>query len=140
MSKKDTLLQCIREEIISRIGQMNGSEVATIYIGGGTPSLLEGEEVQEILDVIGKHMNVSPTAEITIEANPDDVSFHKTCQWIDAGINRVSIGVQSFCDDTLGLIGRRHTGEKARESIAVLRECGIENISLDIIYGIPTVR
>ena len=137
MSKKDSLLECMKEEIVSRSSHWSGSEVATIYIGGGTPSLLEGEEVQEILDTIRKHMNVSTTAEITIEANPDDISPHKTRQWIASGINRVSIGVQSFCDDTLGLIGRRHTGEKARESIAILRECGIENISLDIIYGIP---
>lgn len=138
MSKKDMLLECMREEIISRSRYWEGKELATIYIGGGTPSLLDGNDVEALLHTVREYMTVSPTAEITIEANPDDVSFHKTRQWIDAGINRVSIGVQSFCDDTLSLIGRRHTGEKAREAIGVLRDSGIDNISLDIIYGIPT--
>jgi oxygen-independent coproporphyrinogen-3 oxidase len=138
MSKKDMLLECMREEIISRSRYWEGKELATIYIGGGTPSLLDGNDVEVLLHTVREYMTVSPTAEITIESNPDDVSYHKTRQWIDAGINRVSIGVQSFCDDTLSLIGRRHTGEKAREAIGVLRDSGIDNISLDIIYGIPT--
>ena len=76
------LLECMREEIISRSRYWEGKELATIYIGGGTPSLLDGEDIEALLHTVREYMTVSPTAEITIEANPDDVSFHKTRQWI----------------------------------------------------------
>lgn len=137
VGKKRELLDCLHKEIASRAGEWRDYRVATIYIGGGTPSLLEGEEICSLMECVRVCMNVSPDAEITIEANPDDVTSIKTRQWIDAGINRVSIGVQSFYDETLKKIGRRHTGKRAYEAIDIIRTSGIENVSVDIIYGIP---
>ena len=130
-------MDCLHKEIASRAGEWRDYRVATIYIGGGTPSLLGGEEICSLMECVRGCMNVSPDAEITIEANPDDVTSIKTRQWMDAGINRVSIGVQSFYDETLKKIGRRHTGKRAYEAIDIIRTSGIENVSVDIIYGIP---
>ena len=106
----------------------------TIYLGGGTPSVLEAEDIERILEAIG----TDKAEEVTIEMNPGDlvtVSGYRLA--VSGGINRVSIGVQSFQDQLLRTIGRRHTAEEAREAIRVLRETGIKNLSLDLMYGLP---
>lgn len=107
--------------------------IETIYIGGGTPSLLEVEDMRRLLEVLP----VASAKEVTIEANPSDITHEKAKAWKAMGVNRLSIGIQSFNDDMLRLIGRRHTAEQAREAVRIAREEGFENISVDLIYGLP---
>lgn len=106
-------------------------EVETLYIGGGTPSQLPLDEILRLLDALP-----SPS-EITVEVNPEDVDEHYVRGLVSRGVNRVSMGVQSLCDDELKAVGRRHTAAKAIEAYAIIRDAGIENISLDLIYGLP---
>ncbi len=107
--------------------------IETIYIGGGTPSLLEVEDMRRLLEVLP----VASAKEVTIEANPGDITHEKAKAWKTMGVNRLSIGIQSFNDDMLRLIGRRHTAEQAREAVRIAREERFENISVDLIYGLP---
>ena len=105
----------------------------TIYLGGGTPSVLETEDIARILEAIG----TEKAREVTIEVNPGDVTPDKVAAWLRAGVKRVSMGVQSFQDELLRTIGRRHTAEEAREAIGTLRQAGIRNMSIDLMYGLP---
>ena len=98
--------------------------IATIYLGGGTPSQLPAQEVGHIIDTIFNIYNVEPGAELTLEANPDDVTPEVAALWHNAGINRVSIGVQSLDDATLRAIGRRHTAQQAIEAVQTVRRAG----------------
>lgn len=108
--------------------------VETIYIGGGTPSLLAIEDVQRLLAALP----TEHAEEITLEANPGDITREKAQAWREMGVNRLSIGIQSFSDDVLRLLGRRHTAQEAREAVATAREAGFQNISADLIYAIDT--
>lgn len=108
--------------------------IRTVYIGGGTPSVLDAKQITRIVGEISGH--ACPT-EITIECNPDSVDFESARIWRDAGINRISMGVQTFNDDCLATVGRRHNRARALEAFRVLRSVGFENISLDLIYGLP---
>lgn len=105
----------------------------TIYLGGGTPSLLDTDAILQILSAIGTRN----AREVTIEVNPGDVTADKASKWIAAGVNRVSMGIQSFQDELLRIIGRRHTAGEARNAITILREAGIRNLSIDLMYGLP---
>jgi oxygen-independent coproporphyrinogen-3 oxidase len=107
-------------------------EIITIYIGGGTPSLLTPKQVEELLILFPK-----ASKEITLEANPNDVTEEKMRVFKEAGINRVSIGVQSFDDETLQRIGRTHSAKKALDAIEMTYKAGIENISIDLMYDLP---
>jgi len=113
--------------------------IDTIYFGGGTPSLLPTPNTAHILDTITKHFTLSPTIEITLEANPDDISIEKLSSFKSMGINRLSMGVQSFVDQDLIWMNRAHRSEAAIEAIKRAQEVGISNISIDLIYGIPTL-
>ena len=111
--------------------------VRTLYIGGGTPSLLTAEALAALFHAIEKNFTLAEGAEITLEANPDDISE----QWIEVlqqtPVNRVSMGVQSLDDRVLTTLHRRHTAEQARRSVSLLKEVGYHNLSLDLIYGLP---
>lgn len=124
-----------RAEYVEALLKERGERIApdTIYLGGGTPSVLEVEDVARILAAIG----TENAKEVTIEVNPGDVTQAKTEAWMRAGVNRVSMGVQSFQDELLRNIGRRHTANEAREAISNLRVAGIRNMSIDLIYGLP---
>ena len=113
--------------------------VDTIYFGGGTPSLLPTKDTEQILAAIKKHFTLSPTVEITLEANPDDISREKLTSFSSMGINRLSMGVQSFVDEDLIWMNRAHRSKAAMEAIELAKEVGISNISIDLIYGIPTL-
>jgi oxygen-independent coproporphyrinogen-3 oxidase len=113
--------------------------IDTIYFGGGTPSLLPAPDTAQILATINKHFTLSPTIEITLEANPDDISIEKLSSFKSMGINRLSMGVQSFVDEDLVWMNRAHKSETAIEAIKRAQEVGISNISIDLIYGIPTL-
>ena len=112
-------------------------EVATIYFGGGTPSRLEPSAVSALLDAIRRDRPVAPDAEITLEANPDDISASAARAWRAAGVNRVSLGVQSFDPRVLAWMHRTHTAEQVPEAVAVLRAAGIADLSLDLIFALP---
>ena len=111
--------------------------VSTIYFGGGTPSLLSASQIELILRKIHSLYKVEDEAEITLEANPGDLTKEYLRELRDTGINRLSIGIQSFDNNNLRLIGRRHTAEEAKEAVRMAQEAGFGNISIDLIYGIP---
>ena len=108
----------------------------TIYFGGGTPSLLTEMELRQLFTTIHDHFTVSPTAEITLEANPDDLSTEKL-QQLRRYVNRLSIGIQTFDEAALRWMNRAHTAVEAEACVRLAREAGFENLSVDLIYGIP---
>ncbi len=111
--------------------------IETIYFGGGTPSLLGVVDLQNILSTLKKNYSISAEAEITIEANPDDINFEKLAGWKDAGINRLSIGIQSFKEEDLQWMNRAHNKTQALECTAMAKQAGFSNFSVDLIYGTP---
>lgn len=110
----------------------------TLYLGGGTPSKLGGSGVHRLLDLVRSRAEVPAAAEVTLEANPEDVARDTVNEWRAAGVNRVSLGVQSFNDETLRWMHRTHDAAQAVSAVDVLREGGIDNISIDLIFAIPT--
>lgn len=112
-------------------------ELSSIYFGGGTPSLLEEADLYALLEKAQNQFSVRPDAEITLEANPDDLSKNALKVFMDAGINRLSIGTQSFNNADLKLMNRVHTASDAESSIKRAQDAGFENITIDLIYGMP---
>lgn len=112
-------------------------ELKTLYLGGGTPTSLSPELLRMLFTGIGKAFAISADAEITIEANPGTIDKDKIMTLKDCGVNRFSLGVQSFNDRELSLLDRIHSASEAIKAFAVLRDCGVKNISVDLIYGIP---
>ncbi|MFT7032949.1 MAG: oxygen-independent coproporphyrinogen-3 oxidase [Cyclobacteriaceae bacterium] len=131
------MIDALCKEIIIQKDYLHHKEIKTIYFGGGTPSLLEKKELQKILGVIQANFSVSKDAEITMEVNPDDLSTEKLDSIIQNGINRLSIGIQSFNDDFLTFFNRAHNAQMAQDSVKNARSTGFENISVDLIFGIP---
>ncbi len=109
----------------------------TIFFGGGTPSYLEPSDMTRLMDVLGSSFPVASNAEITLEANPGDITPQKADAWLTAGFNRVSMGVQSFDDALLKTLGRRHDSHGARTSFEALSDAGFRNRSLDLMFGLP---
>ncbi len=126
-----SLVDCIIRELEMRLNEIG--KIATVYIGGGTPSVLQDTDIEKML---GK-MQISGCDEITLEVNPEDVSIERVERWKDMGINRISMGVQSFIDSELKIIGRRHGRAEAIRAIENIRDGGIDNFSIDLIYGLP---
>lgn len=112
-------------------------EIASIYLGGGTPSLLEISEVEQILTHLRSRFDIVPEAEITLEANPDDMTLEKANAWRALGINRLSIGIQSFRESDLIWMNRSHSAAQALQCIAIAQKAGFENLSIDLIFGSP---
>ena len=129
--------KALEREMRLRRQYIKCTRIHTIYIGGGTPSLLPLDVLKEIFAAIDCHFILAPDAEVTIEANPDDV----TPQWIeglsDTPINRISMGAQTFDDQLLTFLGRRHNAVQTANAVKTCQEAGITNISLDLIYGLP---
>jgi len=130
------VLQAIEKEIELRSGEVT-EEITTIYFGGGTPSLVDNTVIESLLAEIGRNFTINPKAEITLEANPDDISIEKAKSWKDIGINRFSIGIQSFEDNNLQWMNRAHNASQSITAIDIIRETGFENFSIDLIYGTP---
>jgi len=133
---KEELLKCIKEEIHIRKTELETS-ISSIYFGGGTPSILSENEIKELIDQCRKNYEVSKDVEITLEANPEDLTIDLIKGFVRSGINRLSIGIQSFQDNILNWMNRSHTAEQAINCIKNAKDAGIINISADIIYGIP---
>ena len=136
---KDIFLQALKNEITLRNNffYKESREINTIYFGGGTPSVLAIRDLESILDELHKNFNINNKAEITLEANPDDLTDAFLHNLKNLGVNRLSIGVQSFNNKYLRLMNRRHNALQAIKSVEYARNNGFDNISLDLIYGLP---
>ena len=130
------MVNAISKELTIRSSELN-QEIDTIYLGGGTPSLLTANELNILKKVIDENYKLKRSLEFTIEINPEDVSMEKVKQWKSVGINRYSLGVQSFHDGELVWMNRKHSAEDALRAISMLKEYGSSNISIDLIYGVP---
>jgi oxygen-independent coproporphyrinogen-3 oxidase len=122
--------------VVREMGQYHDQEVHSIFFGGGTPSLMRPSQVACVLEAIGTRWAVRPDAEVTVECNPGDADLEKLRAFRRAGVNRLSIGVQSLDDRYLELLGRRHSAETAREAAGWARQAGF-NFNLDFMFGLP---
>lgn len=136
---KAQFLEVLLDEIRDRQSYLGDEKVNTIYFGGGTPSVLSLEEIKLILTALNDTYNISPEVEITLEANPDDLSKLYLKELQQSPINRLSIGVQSFFDEDLIYLNRVHNGEQALGRVKDALSAGFHNMSIDLIYGIPTL-
>ncbi len=124
-------------EVTERADYLKDKKLNTIYFGGGTPSLLSPEQLAQLLEITRAHFDCSEVEETTLEANPDDLTTQYLNSLLKLGINRLSIGVQSFDNDCLKLMNRRHTAEEAAAAIKRAQEAGFENLTIDLIFGVP---
>jgi oxygen-independent coproporphyrinogen-3 oxidase len=127
----------LREIECGAVSDMDKVEVDTIYFGGGTPSLVPARHIDDILAACRSRFRTQPDCEVSIEANPGTISERKITAFRKSGVNRISIGAQSFVDRELSVIGRLHTADMALDSLRQLKRSGFENISLDLMLGLP---
>ncbi|HFX18072.1 MAG TPA: radical SAM family heme chaperone HemW [Flavobacteriales bacterium] len=137
LKHKDSLVNAILKEIKLRQPGWENEVFDTVYFGGGTPSILPVEDITLILDSLYKYFKINQSPEITLEANPDDLTPEKLQGYRDLGINRLSIGIQSFRQSDLVKLNRSHTAEQAEDAIKNAQNKGFDNITIDLIYGIP---
>ena len=135
--KKSGYVHSLCQELELRKDYLEGEEIETIYLGGGTPSQLSQQELETIFSYIYKLYKVKKDAEITLEANPDDLTQEYVNQLRQLPINRISMGIQTFQEETLKVLHRRHTAVQAIEAFQRCREAGFHNISIDLMYGLP---
>jgi oxygen-independent coproporphyrinogen-3 oxidase len=135
---KGEFLEALKQEIVLRKDYLHGEKVETVYFGGGTPSILTIEELKEIFITLQGSFEFDPQAEVTLEANPDTLSLAYLEGLRSLGVNRLSIGIQSFFDEDLKYLSRRHNAEHALQSIKWAKAAGFDNIGIDLIYGLPT--
>jgi oxygen-independent coproporphyrinogen-3 oxidase len=138
MGKKDAMVNAICKELELRKSEFEDETVATIYFGGGTPSVLQTNEIELILNSVRTNYTIIDNPEITLEANPDDLSEEKIVQLAASSINRLSIGIQSFFEEDLKLMNRAHNAAEAEKSLQLARQ-HFDNISIDLIYGMPNM-
>ncbi len=136
LDRLDAFVERALTEIGERCDYLPTKRIETIYFGGGTPSLLSVEQVQELLQRCAEVFDVSAVEEVTMEVNPDDLSREYLEGLYAAGVNRLSIGIQSFDDGLLHFMNRRHDAQQAQEAVRLAREVGFENITIDIIFGV----
>jgi len=136
-SLTDKFISSLKSEIVERKDYLEKETVETIYFGGGTPSVLTPVQTEDILNVLAKEFSISEIPEITFEANPDDLSKIYLKEIRQTGINRLSIGIQSFQNEILKKMNRRHDKGQAIEAIELAADTGFKNISADLIYGLP---
>lgn len=132
----EKFLSALSEEMTLRKEESAGKTIRTVYFGGGTPSLLPPSQLQYILDGIHRHYDIDPDAEITIEANPEQLALDYCTGLKTLGFNRISIGIQSFHDEILQFLGRKHTAKEALQAVENAHKAGFDNISIDLIYGV----
>lgn len=133
----DSYMKKLEEEIIYYSKKVRNRQVSTIYIGGGTPSVIEEKHIQHIMEVIESNYSLTEGIEVTIEANPGTVSLDKLKSYKKSGINRISFGVQSFDEKLLKFLGRAHSKDEAIGAVKNAKEAGFDNISLDLIFALP---
>jgi oxygen-independent coproporphyrinogen III oxidase len=133
----DEFVTALLQEISLQKNYLPGQVVETVYFGGGTPSLLTLPQLETILQALQQHFNIAEGVEITLEANPDDITPDKAAGWQQAGVNRLSIGIQSFFETHLQWMNRAHTAQQAVDAIGIVKVAGIHNLTIDLIYGTP---
>ncbi len=134
------MIEAIKKEIKLQSNYLNNETVETVYFGGGTPSLLEIDDISSIFEALHQYHDISPTAEVTLEANPDDLTISKINEFKSTPINRFSIGIQSFHEADLKYMNRAHNATEALACIQNSQNAGFENITIDLIYGTPTMN
>ena len=130
-------IDALTEEIRARKNDFNAYRVSTIFLGGGTPSILEGDDSARIFRALQENFDISDDAEITMEVNPGTVTEEKAASWRKSGVNRLSIGLQSADDRELKMLGRIHTYREFLDTWKIVREAGFENVNVDLISAIP---
>ncbi|GAA4232713.1 radical SAM family heme chaperone HemW [Postechiella marina] len=138
LKKKDDLVLALVKELVLRKEELKNQTINTIYFGGGTPSLLTNKELDVILDAVYKNYTVTTNPEITLEANPDDLSGGRVADLSKSPINRLSIGIQSFFEDDLKSMNRAHSSKEAKKCLLEATRY-FDNITIDLIYGIPNM-
>ncbi len=139
-STQTQYIQEFTDALVNEIGLQKNyltEPVETLYFGGGTPSLLQKAELAIIVKTIKDHFTLAPQFEFTLEANPDDINPANAADWLDLGVNRLSIGIQSFQSNALAWMNRAHTVEQSHQAIQIVMEAGFKQISADLIYGTP---
>ncbi|MFS4416490.1 radical SAM family heme chaperone HemW [Maribacter sp. 2307ULW6-5] len=136
MGKKEAMVAALKKELALRKGEFAAITVETIYFGGGTPSVLTTEEIRDIIQTVHAHYRVARHPEITLEANPDDLTEEKVVHLAQSPVNRLSLGIQSFFEDDLRLMNRAHSAQEATTSLALAQQ-HFNNVSIDLIYGMP---
>lgn len=136
----ESYIRALVKEMTLQKDYLENKKVKTIYLGGGTPSVLTAAQVREIIEKLGAAFDVAEDAEITMEVNPDDISRVYARDLKQAGINRISLGIQSWNNDILAFLNRRHTADEAEQALKDILASGINNISVDLIYGIPGLQ
>jgi oxygen-independent coproporphyrinogen-3 oxidase len=139
LQNKNAVVAALLTEIKQEAHRLKGQLVETVYFGGGTPSLLDTAELNDLVNALKANFNIHKAAEVTLEANPDDISKMQLEGWQKAGINRLSIGVQSFREEDLRWMNRAHTATEALSGIHMAKAAGFGNITIDLIYGTPTL-
>ena len=134
---KVEMLKSIKKEIAMRQAYLNDETISSIYFGGGTPSILSKAEIDSLITTISSYFTIATDAEITLECNPDDLDKNMLTDLKDIGINRLSIGIQSFDDADLKFMNRSHNAKEALSCIQFAKESGFDNITIDLIYGLP---
>jgi oxygen-independent coproporphyrinogen-3 oxidase len=137
LKTKNDFVAALLKEIHLQQNYLLQEAITSIYLGGGTPSLLEEDELQQIFRQLRAHFKIVGDAEITLEANPDDITPANLQIWKAAGINRLSIGIQSFFEHDLAWMNRAHTASQAKDCIVLAQKAGFSNLSIDLIYGTP---
>ena len=137
LKMKSSFVAALLMEIELRKSVFENQSIESIYLGGGTPSLLNASELTLIFEKLASSFSISPDAEITLEANPDDLTFEKIQELKTSPVNRLSIGIQSFRDADLKFMNRAHTSSEALSSINMCKEAGFNNLTIDLIYGTP---
>jgi len=131
------MLKSIKKEIEMRQSYLNDAIISSIYFGGGTPSILKKQEIKSIISTIYRLFNIDENAEITLECNPDDLDEKQLIALKEIGINRLSIGIQSFDDADLKFMNRSHNAKQATQCVTLAKKHGFNNITIDLIYGLP---
>jgi oxygen-independent coproporphyrinogen-3 oxidase len=137
MGLRDHVLGAMRKELAQRKGELASGAIGSIYFGGGTPSLLTAAELAAFLEASNDSGTIDAEAEVTLEANPDDVTAERCREWRSLGITRISLGTQSFRDERLQWMGRAHDSEQAVSSIGHIAAAGFRSWTIDLIYGLP---
>ena len=136
LNQINEMVSSIAKEMEMRAKEID-EEINTIYFGGGTPSLLHIGLLETLMNAAREHYNINDQAEITLEANPDDIDLEKAEAWKTLGINRFSIGIQSFADENLKWMNRAHNAKQSITAVDIIKQTGFQNYSIDLIYGTP---
>ncbi|MDG1260179.1 MAG: radical SAM family heme chaperone HemW [Flavobacteriales bacterium] len=138
LNSREDMVGSMLQEIEQRADELKGQTVTTIYFGGGTPSILSTQHLDELLVKMRRSFTLAEAVEVTLEANPDDLNSTQLNDWKDIGINRLSIGLQSFHDSDLKWMNRAHNQVEALNAVWAARDAGFHNLTIDLIYGLPT--